>query len=146
MNITIEYLQLPELIAFLREQADDTFPSLKDESRLNLLAEKWHTHAEFCTCRDEKGRLIGMIAFYANQPDSEVAYIPHVYVASQFRCKGIFKKMLHVVEYRIRVRGYHIIKLEVQNDNNIALLSYERIGFSMSGIASTKSAFLTKSL
>ena len=57
MNITIEQLQLPELKAFLREQADDAFPDLKDEHRLKKLAEKWHTYAEFCICRDENYRL-----------------------------------------------------------------------------------------
>lgn len=146
MKISIESLQLSELVAFLREQADDVFPDLKDEQRLNMLAEKWHNYAEFCTCRDEVGRLIGMIAFYANQPDNGVVYISHVYVASLHRCKGIFKQMLHKVQHIAQERGFSALKLEVQKDNKNALRSYERAGFLLSDVAGNESLFLMKSL
>ena len=144
MTITIEQLQLDELKAFLRVQADDAFPGLKDQNRLNVLAEKWHSYAEFCTCRDEKGQLVGMIAFYANKPLEGVAYLPHVYVASQYRCKGFFKQMLHKVECIAQERGFTAIKLEVHKDNKNALKSYERTGFLLSSVACCKSLFLTK--
>jgi ribosomal protein S18 acetylase RimI-like enzyme len=146
MNITIERLQLDELKAFLRIQADDTFPDLKEELRLNMLANKWHNQAEFCTCRDEDGLLIGMIAFYANQPYNEVAFIPHVYVASQHRCKGIFKQMLHKVEHIVRERGFSTVKLEVQKDNKNALRSYERTGFLFASVAGSDTVFLLKKI
>ena len=77
MNISIESLHLSELVAFLQIQADDCFPDLKDEERLNMLAEKWYNFAEFCTCREEDGHLVGMIVFYANQPENGIVYVPH---------------------------------------------------------------------
>lgn len=146
MTITIEHLQLEELKTFLHIQADDAFPDLKDENRLSILAEKWHKYAEFCTCRDEKNLLVGMVAFYANQPSEGIVYIPHVYVASRHRCKGIFKRMLYEVECIARERGFSVMKLEVQKDNKNALRSYERTGFLLTGVASSKSLFLTKVL
>ena len=146
MNISIEHLQLSELLVFLREQANDAFPSLKDEGRLNTLAEKWHNYAEFCTCRDADNLLVGMIAFYANQAEEGTMYIPHVYVSSHYRCKGIFKEMLHEVEQIARIKDYNTIKLEVRSDNIQALNSYVKTGFTPSGVASNESVFMTKTV
>ena len=117
MNITIEQLQLPELKAFLREQADDAFPDLKDEHRLKKLAEKWHTYAEFCICRDENYRLVGMIAFYANNPKEKMIFLPHVYVSSAYRRHGLFSKILAMIEQIGQKRGYNSIRLEVNKGN-----------------------------
>ena len=134
MNITIEQLQLPELEAFLREQADDAFPSLKDEQRLHALAEKWHTYAEFCTCRDANGQLVGMIAFYANNPAEKMIYLPHVYVSSKIRKKGLFSKMLAMVEQIGQERGYNRIRLEVDKGNEVAISCYKKRGFEINCI------------
>lgn len=145
MKISIEPLQLSELVSFLRQQANDSFPDLKDEQRLNTLAEKWYSSAEFCTCREE-GRLVGMVAFYANGQVSEYAYIPHVYVSPVYRCKGLFKQMLRTVENCIRLKGYHEIRLEVQKGNVNALKSYGRTGFVKVGVENSQSVFLKKSV
>lgn len=146
MNIAIEQLQLDELTAFLREQADDAFPDLKDEHRLNMLTEKWTNNAEFCTCRNEEGSLVGMIAFYANEEGADFAYIPHVYVSPNFRVKGMFKQMLRMVESSVRTRGFKEIRLEVHNDNKTAFRSYERTGFVRLGEAERDSVFLKKTI
>ena len=146
MKIAIEHLNLDELKSFLREQAEDAFPDLKDSARLSMLAEKWHTYAEFCTCREDRGRLVGMIAFYANRPESGIVYLPHIYVSPQSRCKGVFKQMLHVVECNAKQNGFYKMKLEVQRDNYNAFRTYERTGFITSCDDNSKSLFLTKSL
>lgn len=146
MNIAIEQLQLDELKAFLREQAEDAFPDLKDEQRLNMLAEKWIANAEFCTCRDSEGSLIGMVAFYANGEGSDFAYIPHVYVSPNFRGKGVFKQMFQMVENNVRAKGFQEIRLEAHNDNHAALKSYERVGFARYGAVGGDSVFLKKTI
>ncbi len=146
MNIAIEQLQLDELKAFLREQAEDAFPDLKDEQRLNMLAEKWATNAEFCTCRNDEGSLVGMIAFYANGKGADFAYIPHVYVSHNYRGKGVFKQMLLMVENTVRTRGFKEVRLEVHNDNKTAIRSYERTGFVRLGEAGKDSVFLKKTI
>ena len=131
MFVAIEHLKLDELKAFLRVQAGDAFPSLKDENRLNFLAEKWHQYAEFCTCRDGQNQLVGMIAFYANQPENKEAFLPHIYVSSHFRKRGLFTKMLIVVEKYVYAKGFNIIKLEVGCNRANAIESYIRKGLTI---------------
>lgn len=148
MKITIEQLQLDELQSFLREQADDTFPDLKDEQRLAMLSEKWHSHAEFCTCRNDEGRLVGMIAFYANRPEEKVVYIPHVYVSGQFRGQQLMTSMLHIIEEYVQGKGFKYLRLEVKRNNEMAQRAYLHYGFSrlMEAEASDNSFFMQYSI
>lgn len=129
MTFQIEGLKLEELCAFLRLQAEDTFPDLKNEERLIMLAEKWSSNAEYSTCRNNEGQLIGMIAFYANHQGADFAYIPHVYVSPMYRRKGIFSNMLEIVVRRIKEKGFHEIRLEVDRQNKRAQHSYQCNGF-----------------
>ena len=129
MIFQIERLGFEELSAFLRLQAEDSFPDLKEEERLNLLAEKWSKYAECSTCRNDDGHLIGMIAFYANAQGVEFAYIPHVYVSPKYRCKGIFSCMLEMVEKYTKEKGFFEIRLEVDKQNKRAQQSYQCNGF-----------------
>lgn len=142
MNITIEQLQLDELRAFLREQADDAFPSLKDEARLNMLAEKWHTYAEFCTCRNDDDCLVGMIAFYANQPESGNAYITHVYVNNEYRRKSLFSSMFRFIIDYVKRKGFRSIRLEVQKGNTKAERAYLNNGFRFIGGTNENSTYM----
>lgn len=143
MTIAIEQLSLPELKSFLREQAQDAFPSLRDEDKLNVLAEKWQSHAEFCTCRLDN-RLVGMVAFYANDSETGLAYIPHVYVSPFHRREGLFSKMLKLIEESITTRGFTKIKLEVDKNNLNAQAVYQKNGFSIIGETSLTSLYMTK--
>lgn len=128
MTFQIEQLGLEELCAFLRLQAEDSFPDLKNEERLNLLAEKWSRNAECCTCRN-KGKLEGMIAFYANGRGADFAYIPHVYVSSSYRQQGVFGHMLNTTISYVKKRGFRMIRLEVQGSNTKAQIVYMKYGF-----------------
>jgi ribosomal protein S18 acetylase RimI-like enzyme len=142
MKIAIEQLELVELKSFLRKQADDAFPDLKDEHRLNMLSEKWNTYAKFCTCRNNENRLVGIIAFYANQPNGGVVYIPHVYVNSEFRGNNIMSSMMKkIIEY-VKGKGFQYLKLEVNKNNQIAQTAYLRYGFKFAGDATVASAFM----
>ena len=130
MKIAIEQLELKELQAFLREQADDAFPDLMDEKRLAMLSQKWCSYAKFCTCRDNnEGRLVGMIAFYANQPDVGIAYIPHVYICRKLRGKGLFAEMMSKVKTYLYEIKYNEVMLEVKTNNLIAQRAYSKEGF-----------------
>ena len=130
MKIAIEPLPLEELKAFLREQADDAFPDLKDEQRLAMLSEKWLAYAEFCTGRKDEGRLVGMIAFYANQPEGGVVYIPHVYVSGAFRGQNLMSSMLNAIRAYVKKKGFLYMRLEVHKDNERAQRAYIHYGFS----------------
>lgn len=146
MTITIEHLQLPELIVYLHKQEEETFPERKDKERLNMLSEKWHKHAEFCTCRDEEGQLVGMLGFYANQPETGIAFIIRVYVNPQLRGIGIFEEMLHLVQNYIKQREYSHLRLEVRKDNQIAQKAYLKQGFHYERDCNDQTFFMKKSL
>lgn len=129
MTFQIERLEFEDLCAFLHLQANDAFPDLKDEKRLKMLAEKWSNNAECSTCRDNDGNLIGMIAFYANRQGADFAYIPHVYVSSDYRRKGLFSLMMHRLIHYVKEKGFSEVRLEVAANNEIAQRSYQRNGF-----------------
>lgn len=131
MTYQIERLKYKELSAFLRLQAEDSFPDLKNEERLEMLADKWSTNADSCTCRDDEGQLVGMIAFYANGQGSDFAYIPHVYVSPDYRQKRLFTRMLDIVANYVKEKGFHEIRLEVDKQNKCAQHSYRSNGFDM---------------
>lgn len=124
----IEASSYDELVTYMRYQADDTFSSLKDEERLLAFATKLNTCAEICFCRDN-GHLVGMIAFYANGQGADFAYIPLVYVSPDYRKKGLFSRMLSIVEKHVKERGFSEIRVEVLKNNDNAIKCYLNDGF-----------------
>ena len=146
-NITckIEPISVEELLNYMRFQANEAFPSLKDEERLLSFATKLHENAEFCLCRDEE-KLVGMIACYANGQGADFAYIPHVYVSPNYRKIGLFSRMLKTIEKYVQEKGFSEIRLEVENDNWGAQSAYLKNGFLQKKIASPKSIYMVKSL
>lgn len=146
MTYQIERLEFEELCAFLRLQAEDSFPNLKNEERLKMLAEKWSEYAEFCICRDDDEKLAGMIAFYSNNVLVGFAYIAHVYVTPEYRRHGLFSKMLEKMEVYVSGKGFHEIRLEVGKNNHSAQSAYLRNGFSQEANATTESDYMVKPL
>lgn len=144
-NITciIESISLEELLIYMRFQANEAFPSLKDKTKLLAFATKLHENAEFCLCRDE-GKLVGMIAYYANGQGADFAYMPHVYVSPNYRKVGLFSRMLNTIEKYVQEKGFSEIRLEVEKNNLFALSAYLRNGFTQYGIASPDSIYMSK--
>lgn len=146
MNYQIEHLNSVELSAFLRLQAQDAFPGLKDEARLTMLAEKWASNADCCTCRDENDMLIGMVAFYANRPENEVVYLIHVYVRSEYRGKKVFSSMLQLIVKYAKEKSFSTLRLEVKRNNETAQIVYAHNGFNITGIASDDTIYMQRQL
>lgn len=146
MTFQIERLEFEELCVFLHLQAEDSFPDLKDVDRLKMLAKKWSTNADCSTCRNDEGQLVGMIAFYANGQSVDFAYIPHVYVSSNYRKRGLFSRMLSNAEEYIKTKGFGKIKLEVHNSNSDAIRVYLNHNFMEDGEASDNSRYMAKQL
>ena len=144
MTCQIECIIYDELLDYMRQQANDTFPQLNDEEVLQNFASKLYTHAEFCICRNN-GMPVGMIAFYANGKGAEFAYIPHVYVSPEHRKHGLFKHMLNSVILYVRDRGFTELRLEVEKENKLAQNAYMRNGFQyLSDNISSKSIYMNK--
>lgn len=124
----IESIEYGEFLAYMRSQADDGFPTFKNEEWVQTFATKLHTHAYFCFCRD-CGQLVGMIAFYANGQGADFAYIPHVHVSSSYRRMGLFSKMLLEVEKKCLNKSFSEIRLEVRGVRKEAIEAYTKNGF-----------------
>ena len=137
----IETVDIQELQAYMRLQAEDAFPVFKDEEWLRSFSAKLHAHAEFCICRDG-GRPVGMIAFYANGQGADFAYISHVYVSPDYRKQGTFSRMLDAVKAYSISKGFTEIRLEVNNDNKSACSAYSRKGFVQKEAASDHSFYM----
>lgn len=141
----IESITFEELLHYMRFQANEAFPSLRDENRLLTFATKLHDNAEFCLYRDE-GKVVGMIAFYANRRGASFAYIPHIYVEPKYRGLGVFSQMLHKIEDYVKSKGFSEIKLEVNKNNQRAQHAYHNHGFIESNEASASSIYMYKVL
>lgn len=125
----IEAIPYNELLSYMQHQASDSFPALLDEKKLLAFVMKLDSHAEFCLCRNDQGKAVGMVAFYANGQGADFAYITHAYVSPEYRRQGCFRRMLTTISSVARERGFHEIKLEVARDNIGALQSYLKNGF-----------------
>ena len=144
MNIAIEQLLFSELVEFLQIQADEAFPSLKDEQQLDQLSKKWQKYAKFCICRDANNQLVGMIVFYDNQPENKIVYLPHVYVSKAYRGTGTFTLLLDTIVSYVKEKGFNCIRLEVSNENVRAQNAYLKNGFLIDGSASEKSMYMKR--
>lgn len=139
----IEPISIDELQDYMHRQADDVFPSLKNEEHLLAFAQKLHTYADFCLCRHD-GQLVAMIAFYANGQGAKFAYISHVYVSPGYRQQGLFSRMLNTMISYVIAKGFSEIRLEVDKKNKVALQTYLRNGFNIGDVADTHSVYMMR--
>ena len=128
ISCQIEKPDYKELLNYMRMQIEDAFPLLRGEERIKAFTDKLYAHAEFCFCR-ENGKLVGMIAYYANGKGADFAYLAQAYVSPDYRKKGLFFRMLNVVEEDARIKGFQQICLEVDYQNEIAQRCYSHHGF-----------------
>jgi len=124
----IEKPDYAELLRYMHYQVADSFPYLRGEQRTKGFTDKLYAHADFCICRDE-GRLIGMIAYYANGEGANFAYLAQVYVSPDYRREGLCSRMLDLVAQDVKSKGFQEIRLEVYKYNDYAQHYYTNHGF-----------------
>jgi GNAT superfamily N-acetyltransferase len=80
------------------------------------------------------GRLVG--SGYARIEDSKPylqhgqhAYLGFMYVAPDFRGKGINQAIINALEKWVVKQGIKELQLEVYHENAIAIKAYEKVGF-----------------
>lgn len=121
----------PEVRSHLLLCDKDFIPKLSERVALTAYSEKLVGHAE----RFEgwsNGELIGLLAAYANDPNSEVAYISNVSVVSAWQGQRIAANLVERCISFLTKRGYNEIKLEVGAENTPALKLYKKWGFEAS--------------
>lgn len=89
---------------------------------------KLKTHAEIFVHYID-GQCAGFVAFYCNDPQKKQAFITLVLVAPSFRGRNVAVALLDGVMSLARARGFASCQLEVDDDNEVALKLYAKLGF-----------------
>jgi ribosomal protein S18 acetylase RimI-like enzyme len=66
---------------------------------------------------------------YSFEYHGREAFVDELYVEPQFRRQGIGRRAMRFVEDRAREMGVHVIHLEVDHGNDLALELYQRAGY-----------------
>jgi ribosomal protein S18 acetylase RimI-like enzyme len=134
-----------EILKILHE-FDNIFssPISKKVESLSNYANKLFENAFVYVARTDKN--LGFVTLYANDINSNIAYISYIGVKKEARNMDIGKKLLETCKNKATEQGMKYLKLEVQKDNWIARKFYKKNGFSILGEASSKSLYMIKEL
>lgn len=76
-------------------------------------------------------KLVGLVACYANNIETNIAFITNVSVIKVFQSKGIAKKLLESLKYNEQIKKFRKVQLKVDIINNIAINLYKIVGFDL---------------
>ena len=102
--------------------------SLKKAVDLMLIAEKLNDKATTMELII-KNEPVGFASIYHNDCENKVAYLSRIAVLKEFRGNGYGKMLLDSAVSLARKSGMRTIKLEVDNDNVLAISFYKKQGF-----------------
>lgn len=110
-------------------QVDNDFPvALSDKLELTKLSKKLYERADVVVER-VGGRVVGIVAGYATNSQTDIAFISIVSVSKFFRGQKLGEKMIRTflnLAYNCKCKG---VELYTTKDNYVALRCYEKIGF-----------------
>jgi ribosomal protein S18 acetylase RimI-like enzyme len=121
-------LSVKELCRFFANCDNQFSPLLSSRVRLVKYSEKLVLNSIIIHAK-ENNKIIGLIAFYANESSLDYAYISLICVLKGYEGKGIGKRLIDECILHINKKGFKSIKLEVNNDNQNAISFYTKIGF-----------------
>jgi ribosomal-protein-alanine N-acetyltransferase len=107
-------------------------------------AEKLAKHAIVYVIKNRD--ILGFIAFYANNRETNIAYITQLAIKPTEQSRGFGKLLLDKCIEVSKNFGMLTLKLEVYLNNNVAIHFYERNGFKISGKATQDSMYMIKEL
>ena len=125
---------------------EDCFPHLTEKiSSLPQYAEKVVRFGKVLVAV-KNDNVVGLCAFYDNNQDLKNGYITLIGVKEEYRNCHIGQKLLIACEEMMRQSGMQSVKLEVDNDNEVATHFYTRKGYVKSEEASDISHYMIKQL
>lgn len=113
-------------------------------SDLDLYAEKLRRNAIVYVAKDVE--VFGLVAFYANDGSTRIAYLTQIAVQPNAQTRKIGKTLLDLCIEVSKSKGMTEIRLEVHNHNCRAIRFYERNGFEFLGQASVDSMYMKRKL
>lgn len=134
-------LSKDEVVGLLNRFDDSSYLPFHEDLDFDSYGEKLSRHAWFVLA-EEKGILMGFIAYYLNEEEHFV-YVPQTVVHTDSRHTGLGHLMFSSLYSQ--VVGYNCIHLEVMKDNTQALAFYTREGFSVKSESSDR-YFLSKNI
>ncbi len=139
-------LSFNEVLSFITENDLNFEPPLSSRiGSLEKYVDKLFLNATFFHKR-ENGNLVAIVATYLNDFKTKVAYISYVYVKSDYRKKGIAKRLLLDTFKKAKQAGMREIKLEVLSANTEAKILYTGLGFTEVEKSSFNSVYMKLSL
>ena len=117
------------LIDFLLEIEQDYVPTLSNRLDIVQYAEKLQSHATFGVAQElESSQIIGIIAFYCNDPLGINAYLPIIGISKEARGRGIGRKLFNDV--LVFVQKMRFLNISMQTwEGHRALGFYKSCGF-----------------
>lgn len=134
-----------EILSIL-EEFNDVFPHLNEKiDNMESYAKKLTLYSNFYVVQ-ELGKNVGILVFYSNDTDKKTAYLTLIGVKDSLRGKGLGKDLLLFCEEKSKSDGMDKLFLEVDLDNESAMLFYQKNGFCFGDRTDRNSIYLYKSL
>ncbi|KAA5536251.1 GNAT family N-acetyltransferase [Taibaiella lutea] len=117
-----------DILQLLELSSEYFFPPLYKEVDIKEYAEKIFSKATtFEAWHDDI--LVGLIAVYLNDNETNIGFITSVVVAPKFFSQGIAGNLLENLFEHVKQINFRSIKLQVSKDNETAFLLYKKKGF-----------------
>jgi ribosomal protein S18 acetylase RimI-like enzyme len=105
------------------------YPRLSSRVNIGQYSKKLYANAYFILCNTNDKSVVGLIAFYANDFETSVAYLSIIFVNQEYQGHGIAKNMIKMMFDKLKELNFIEILLEVHQENASAINMYENIGF-----------------
>lgn len=130
MELVIKTNKLPqETIAKLLHDTSADFNNQLNDEMILTLSDKWFRNAENLYSVDSSGVIRSFMVYYSNQ--LPFIYTAHIWVDASCRGRGICSKMFSIAEQNAIAKGFSAHRLEVNKNNNVAWVAYNKLGFKM---------------
>jgi len=122
-----------EIFFHLQECSSQFIPDLNETVDLKEYSKKIHQKSTTFEAWKEN-RLIGLVAGYFNDVESNRGFITNVSIIKDFQGLGLASILLNMCITHAKIKKVLTIRLEVNKGNNKAIELYKKHGFSVDAI------------
>lgn len=127
-----------ELFEFIKSSDFEFNPSLSSRVNLQDYAKKLHDNGSLFEAYID-GKLVALVAMYANDNVTKKAYITYVYCKKEYRKLGIANQLIKNAFEKLKENNFKSVSLEVTTDNIPAVNLYKKFGFEITNLQSQNS-------
>ncbi|MDC7236622.1 MAG: GNAT family N-acetyltransferase [Sphaerochaetaceae bacterium] len=119
-----------------------------NKDNIYYYSEKFYKYGEVwgLYLQDSTLKLVGFVAFYANDFNKKIVYISMIAIDPTFRKLGYATILLEYLEKLCIKKDMKFMKLEVDVNNKVALNLYKNFGFEIVNKSDNNKYYLIKSL